>query len=250
MPMNRRSHFELHKSGVTTGRLPTLAPKVLLADPDIDSHLLYSHLLGLKAIEITHTTDGRNALVKALEYPFALIITETCVPFLDGYALCEILRHDGATTTTPIMVVTADARPASLERALRAGADVAFIKPVTDVMCSEAHRLILRSSELRDRSDPSALQFGSLLDTSQSGLRPGKLLKVSQSREHRRYDTAQPPIAPPNVICPSCDLPLTYELSYIGGVTARDSEQWDCYTCSGRCGRFEYRQRTRQLRHV
>ena len=162
----------------------------------------------------------------------------------------RILRRDGATITTPIMVVTADARPASLERALRAGADVAFTKPVTDVMCSEAHRLILRSRELRDRSDQSALQFAPLLDKSQSGLQPGKPLKVTQSREYRRYDTAQPPIAPPNVICPSCDRPLTYEFSYIGGVTARDAEQWDCYTCLGRCGRFEYRQRTHRLRHV
>ena len=250
MLINRRSDFELHKSGVTTRRSPTLAPKVLLADPDVDSHLLYAHLLGLKEIEITHTTDGRNALVKALEYPFLLIITETCVPFLDGYALCEVLRHDRATITTPIMVVTADARPAALERALRAGADVAFTKPVTDVMCSEAHRLILRSRELRDLSEQSALQFATRLDKSQSGLQAGKPLKVTQSREYQRYDTAHPPIAPPNVICPSCDRPLTYEFSYIGGVTARDAEQWDCYICLGRCGRFEYRQRTRRLRPV
>jgi CheY-like chemotaxis protein len=234
---------------VTTVPLPRLAPKVLLADPDIDSHLLYARLLGLEEIEITHATDGRNALVKALEYPFLLIITETRVPFLDGYSLCEILRHDGATIIMPIMVVTADARPASLERALRAGADVALAKPVTEVMSSEAHRLMLRSRDLRD---PSArpLEVTTLLDKSQSRLQSGKPLKVTQSRRHRRYDTAQPPIAPPDVLCPSCHRPLNYEFSYIGGVTARDSEQWDCYTCSGPCGRFEHRQRTRRLRHV
>ena len=248
MLINRRSVFEAHKGGATVGRLPTLAPKVLLADPDVDSHSLYAHLLGLEEIEITHATDGRAALVKALEYPFLLIITETCVPFLDGYALCEVLRHDRATITTPIMVVTADARPASLERALRAGADVALAKPVTGVMCSEAHRLMLRSRDLRDRSDRSTLEVAALLEKPRSWRQSDKPLKVSQSREHRRYDTAQPPIAPPHVICPSCERPLSYEVSYIGGVTARDSEQWDCYTCSGSCGRFEYRQRTRRLR--
>ena len=249
MLTNRRSHFDLRQSGVTTVPLRTLAPKVLLADPDIDSHLLYAQLLGLEETQITHATDGRDALVKALASPFALIITETRLPFLDGYSLCEILRHDGATITTPIMVLTADARPESLERALRAGANVALAKPVTDVMCSQAHRLMLRSRDLRDPSAGS-IEVAALLDTSQSQVRSDQPLKVSQSRGHRRYGTAQPPIAPPDVLCPSCDRPLHYEFSYIGGVTARDSEQWDCYTCSGLCGRFEHRQRTRRLRHV
>jgi CheY-like chemotaxis protein len=247
--INRRSHFDLRQSGVTTAPLRALAPKVLLADPDSDTHPLYAQLLGLEETDITHAIDGRNALVKALEYPFALIITETRVPFLDGYSLCEILRHDGATITTPIMVVTADARPASLERALRAGADVALAKPVTDVMSSEAHRLMRRSRDLRDRSD-RLLEAATLLDKPESRLQSSKPLKVTQTRGHRRYDTAQPPMAPPDVLCPSCDRPLRYEFSYIGGVTARDSEQWDRYTCSGPCGCFEHRQRTRRVRHV
>ena len=210
MLTNRRSHFDLRQSGVTTVPLRTLAPKVLLADPDIDSLSLYAQLLGLEETQITHATDGRDALVKALASPFALIITETLLPFLDGYSLCEILRHDGATITTPIMVLTADARPESLERALRAGADVALAKPVTDVMCSEAHRLMLRSRELRDRSERSALEVATLLAKSQPQLKSGKPLKVTQTRGHRRYDTAQPPMAPPDVLCPSCDRPLRY----------------------------------------
>ena len=247
--IDRRSHFEPRHAVMTTARLPDLAPKILLADPDSDSHSLYAQVLGLKEIEITHATDGRNALVKALEYPFALIITETGVPFLDGYSLCEVLRQDSATSTTPIMVVTADARPASLARALRAGADVALAKPVTDVVFSEANRLLLQSRELRDRSHRATLEGATLLDESQSLLKPGKAPKVTKIRVHRRYDTAQPPITPPLVLCPSCDRPLNYEFSHIGGVTARDAEQWDYYTCSGPCGRFQHRQRTRKLRH-
>ena len=49
--------------------------------------------------------------------------------------------------------------------------------------------------------------------------------------------------------CPTCDRPLVYERSHIGGVTERFSEQWDYYTCTG-CGPFQYRQRTRALRSV
>ena len=247
---DRRPRFEPRQAFATTGPLPDLAPKILLADPDIGSHLQYAQVLGLTEIEITHATDGRNALVKALDYPFALIITETRVPFLDGYALCEILRHDGATSTTPIMVVTADASPTSLARALRAGADVALAKPVTDIVFSEAQRLLRQSRGPRDRFDRARLNVAARLDTSQSRLQSGEAPKVMQTRVHRRYDTNLPPITPPVLRCPLCERPLNYEFSHIGGVTARHAEQWDCYACSGPCGRFQYRQRTHKLRQV
>jgi CheY-like chemotaxis protein len=233
---------------MTTAPLPELTPKVLLADPDIDSHVLYAQVLGLKEREITHATEGRDALVKALEYPFALVITEIRLSYIDGYALCKVLRHDSATRNTPIMVVTADARPAALERALRAGADVALAKPVTDVVFTEAQRLILRTRDLRDRSGRARLKVAALLDKSKSLLRSGKA--PTAARRHKRYGTTQPPITPPSLRCPSCDRHLNYEFSHIGGVTAREPEQWDYYTCSGPCGQFQYRQRTRKLRQL
>ena len=63
-----------------------------------------------------------------------------------------------------------------------------------------------------------------------------------------RVVTTMPPVSPPALVCPSCDRPLKYEHSYIGGVTQYRAEQWDCYVCSSSCGIFEYRQRTRKLR--
>jgi predicted RNA-binding Zn-ribbon protein involved in translation (DUF1610 family) len=61
--------------------------------------------------------------------------------------------------------------------------------------------------------------------------------------------TTQPPLKPPALTCPSCDRHLTYEESYVGGVSQRHAEQWDYYDCPV-CGRFQYRQRTRKLRRV
>jgi CheY-like chemotaxis protein len=226
-----------------------MVPQVLVADPDIDSLLLYSRALRLKEMEITRATDGRDALVKALEHPFALVITETRVPFIDGYSLCEVLRSDSATRSTPIMVVTADARPSSLKRALQAGADVALAKPVTDVVFSEAERLILRARELRDSSNRAQADVAAIVEQSQSSLR-WEGPRATKSRVHKRYGTNQPPIAPPALRCPSCNRPLTYEFSHIGGVAARHPEQWDDYTCPGSCGRFQYRERTHKLRQL
>ena len=43
---------------------------------------------------------------------------------------------------------------------------------------------------------------------------------------------------------------LRYAKSHIGGVSAKQSEQWDDYECSDGCGSFQYRQRTRKLRKI
>ena len=224
------------------------SPKVLVADPDGDSRELYASLLGLHEHDITHATDGREALVRVLEQPFALVITETQLPLIDGYALCEEIRKDAAIRATPIMVVTADARPAALKRALIAGADVVLAKPCAgDVLSTQAMRLILGDLDhggrqaTRERApDPEPAASAAVL---------GKVRGI-KSRSHKRYDTTEPPVSPPVLRCPSCDRSLTYGSSHVGGVSARDPEQWDYYTCPGECGQFRYRQRTRKLQRV
>jgi hypothetical protein len=70
------------------------------------------------------------------------------------------------------------------------------------------------------------------------------------SRTHHRHDTTAPPLTPPVLVCPSCDQPLMYQRSHVGGVSARHQEQWDYYECVAGCGSFQYRQRTRRLRRV
>ncbi len=70
------------------------------------------------------------------------------------------------------------------------------------------------------------------------------------SRAYDRHDTTEPPVAPPALVCPSCDQPLRYVKSHIGGVSVRHQEQWDYFECEGGCGTFQYRQRTRKLRRV
>jgi len=241
-------------------RVPAADPRarVLVADADVTSLELYAHALHLSSSDVTLATDGRDALVKALEHPFALVITETQLPLIDGYALCDVIRHDAATRDMPIMVVTADARPTSLNRALLAGADIALAKPILPdvlsvearqlLLSSAAERLIKRSSELREQSDQTTLRVSALLRKSDNLLKTGWKARGALTKTHQRYDTTQPPMDPPALRCPACDSPLNYEISHVGGVSARLPEQWDYYLCPHGCGRFQYRRRTRKLR--
>src|SRR6266481_3729240 len=51
--------------------------------------------------------DGFDALRKANSMSPDLIVLDLMLPELDGFAVCEILRHHPATASTPIIMLTA-----------------------------------------------------------------------------------------------------------------------------------------------
>ena len=219
---------------------------VLIADADVPSRTFYRDCLQHCDYEIIEAADGRDALAKALLREPALVLTELSLGLIDGVALCEELRNDASTRDTPILIVTADPRAGYDYKDLirHTGANVILRKPVpAEALVAEALRLIHQSHQLRSRS--AALHARGAAQVNRSGA----LLK-RLSRTHLRYETANPPESPPDLRCPNCDLPLKFGHSNIGGVSAKHAEQWDYYVCPGSCGTFQFRHRTRKVRHV
>lgn len=218
--------------------------RVLIVEPDAEVRRLYVGLvrpLGCDAIE---AADGREALVEALVRRPSVIVMESRLPVVNGPALCEILRRDSLTRTVPILALAADAAEREVDRILRAGATSILIKPVTpDALVSELRRLAAAGNVVTiPPTDPAAVAVP--LTT---GGTPRK--RVANSKLHLRCTTTSPPAQPPTLRCPSCDGPLLYEHSHLGGVSRRQPEQWDTYMCAA-CGTFEYRHRTRKLREL
>jgi CheY-like chemotaxis protein len=117
------------------------ARRALIVDGDQDTRDLYQAFLAPRRYDVEHATNGREAFAQAIDHPPDIIITETRLRDVDGYCLCELLRADRETQTVPIVVLTADARPSSLERARRAGADVVLTKPcLPEVLVREMDR--------------------------------------------------------------------------------------------------------------
>src|ERR1700740_1977214 len=103
----------------------------LVVDSDNDTRDLYSVMLADVAQSVELVNDGRIALAKALAKPPDLVVTDTQVPFIDGYALCRLLRSDAATASMPIVVATSDGTVSSVQRARTAGASAVLLKPFT-----------------------------------------------------------------------------------------------------------------------
>jgi len=220
---------------------------VLVVEPDDDTRSLYRQILELLRCDVVEAPDGRDALTKALVQVPSLVIAELRMPFVDGFALCEILRSDRTTANVPILIVTAETRPAAMNRA-RTIADAVLRKPtMPGAIVNEIQRL---TAPMNTRPGTSACvaAAGAADDSTTLPVRSLHRRNVLV-RAHSRFATTSPSVAPPTLRCPSCDRPLKYEQSYLGGVSDRHAEQWDYFTCST-CGTFQYRQRTRKVRRV
>jgi CheY-like chemotaxis protein len=234
--------------------LPTPAHRgsILVADADDDTRALYRASFELSRCEVVEASDGRDALTHALRRTPALVVTELTLPFIDGYALCGLLRQDRATAEVPILVITAEARPAARDRARLAGADSVLVKPAApEQVIQEMRRLLASSDDPQGRCASAVMRADTtaVIEHLADAGHTGRRCRPTLVRAHARGITLTPPAAPPSLSCPMCDRGLTYQRSHIGGVSLRQAEQWDEFVCA-QCGPFEYRQRTRTLHHV
>lgn len=238
-------------NGTTAVPSPRPVPLALVVDADRDTRALHALTLEPLAVEIQEAEDGADALARVAVRPPQLVVAELRLPRIDGVALCSLLRNDPATHDATILLVAASARPVDIERARRAGADDVLVKPVDPEEVREhARQLIARAEKLRTSSAQPRAGDAVQLAPAPAGLEDAERTRHrTLSRTHARETTVVPPTPPPRLRCPSCDQKLTYDHSYVGGVSAKFAEQWDYFTCA-RCGTFQYRHRTRRLRRV
>jgi len=186
---------------------------------------MYAEYLRLSsAWLVEEAADGREALAKAISQRPAVVITETRLPGMSGFDLCQLLRADALTTGISIIVVTGDALETDIRRARMSGADTVLVKPcLPERLYAEMQNVVERGAGPAD-GHPSPF--------------------ASRSESDTLF------FSPPAVLCPSCDAVLRYLRSHMGGVGTRLREQWDYFECTAGCGTFQYRQRTRKLKKV
>ena len=89
--------------------------------------------------------DGAEALQKARALQPQLIVLDVMLPELDGLEVCKLLRHDPATRSIPIIMLTARATEIDRVLGLELGADDYITKPFS------VRELVLRVKKLLHR---------------------------------------------------------------------------------------------------
>lgn len=104
---------------------------VVYIEADRTNALLMQFLLGLRTNYVMHhANDGLSGLEVCRRVRPDLVITEMHLPDVTAYEVLRILRDDTATENLPCIVLSSDAMPAHIERALASGFDGYWTKPI------------------------------------------------------------------------------------------------------------------------
>lgn len=104
--------------------------KILIVDDEpLNVALLEDMLSDAGYKQIKSVTDSRIALDVCNEFGPDLVLLDLMMPFVDGFAILDALRSDGAELFLPVIVLTADANEGTKRHALRSGATDFLLKP-------------------------------------------------------------------------------------------------------------------------
>jgi len=114
--------------------------------------------LRLDGYDVTVARDGEEAVRRARERTFDLIVLDIMLPRKDGYQVCRELRHGGVGT--PIIMLTARVQDAEKVLGLEMGADDYVTKPFNPMELRARIKAVLRraSGQL-----PQSYTFGHIL---------------------------------------------------------------------------------------
>jgi signal transduction histidine kinase/ActR/RegA family two-component response regulator len=105
---------------------------VLVAEDDEINQLVAVAMLAALGYEADVAGNGRVALEMAAAREYDAVLMDCQMPELDGYAAtAELRRREAGPRRTPIIALTAGARPEDRERCLAAGMDDHLAKPLT-----------------------------------------------------------------------------------------------------------------------
>jgi putative two-component system response regulator len=139
----------------TTGPATSLAgirepARLLVVDDEERNRKLLGAMLRAEGHVALEAANGHDALERArLDSP-AIVLLDIMMPGMDGYEVARQLKADPATSSIPIVMVTALADRDSRLRGLEAGAEEFVTKPVDRLELRVRVRNLLRLKEFSD----------------------------------------------------------------------------------------------------
>jgi len=101
---------------------------ILLAEDTLSTAMLEKSILESAGFSVVIARDGQEALEKASQERFDLVITDVLMPRMDGFELTLRLKKDSLYKDVPIIIVTTRESDADKRRGLEAGAEAYILK--------------------------------------------------------------------------------------------------------------------------
>ena len=169
-------------------------PKILLVEDDANLAELIRYNFAAEGFDITHTSDGDDALLLVHEDRPDLVLLDWMVEGASGIEVCRRLRRAAESASLPIIMLTARADEGDRVRGLETGADDYVTKPFSPrQVVARVHAVLRRAGSL----PPDVLRFDGdylAIDTvSRSVTREGKPVTLTPSEYSLLFTLASHP---------------------------------------------------------
>lgn len=137
LPIGQPMH--LHKPKQASGAAPADAAdaagamhiRLLYIEDNPDNLVLMESIMSELANYTLLTANSAEVGIRlAMEDPPDVVLMDLNLPVMDGFAAFQVLRNDSRTQKIPVIAISADAMPETVQRAVRLGFNDYLTKPV------------------------------------------------------------------------------------------------------------------------
>jgi phosphate regulon transcriptional regulator PhoB len=136
--------------------------KILIIDDEPDVLDMLSMNLKNAGLKIITAENGETGMVKAKTEVPALIVLDLMLPKISGIEVCKLLKRDSATSSIPIIMLTAKSEEVDRIVGLELGADDYVTKPFSPRELLLRIQSVLRRSKTTE-TKAEKLKIGELL---------------------------------------------------------------------------------------
>ena len=104
--------------------------KILCVEDNADNLMMLQRRLTRRGFDVTISMNGAESVEWAKTLQPDVIVMDLNLPGVDGWEATRRLRNQPETKDIPIIVLTADPKQKSREKALAAGCDEFELKPI------------------------------------------------------------------------------------------------------------------------
>jgi CheY-like chemotaxis protein len=105
-------------------------PKLLLVEDNEMNRDMLARRLQRRGFDIVFAMDGKQAVARAQADQPDLILMDLSLPVMDGWEATVQIKDNSATSSIPVIALTAHALESDREKALSIGCDKFQTKPV------------------------------------------------------------------------------------------------------------------------
>lgn len=136
--------------------------RILVVEDDPDIGHLVTRYLEKAGFSVELLTSGRDALAAVTANPPDLLVLDLMLPHVGGLEICRAVRGTAATSTVPIIMLTARAEESERIVGLELGADDYMAKPFSPNELVARVRALLRRVH-REPAGAGRISYGSIV---------------------------------------------------------------------------------------